>query len=269
VVNSIFDDILPDVSKDELSLYFSSDRPGSEGYDIWFSQRTSKTAPWSTPQNLYLINTSANDRTPTLSRDGHFLFFVSDRPGTLGGLDIWASWRQHTNNDLGWQEPKHLGEINSAFNDAGPSFFQDEESGIVSLHFASNRPGGVGLFDIYVSHLNSAGRFGPAELVPELSSPLVDLRPALRHDGLEVYLNSNRVGTLGGFDLWVSTRGNILGNWSTPVNLGNTINTGSSEMFPALSSDGKTLYFNSERIKDPPSEDLDLYMTTRTKGGQP
>jgi hypothetical protein len=47
------------------------------------------------------INTGANERTPALSRDGHYLFFASDRPGGLGGLDIWLSWRASTHDLFG------------------------------------------------------------------------------------------------------------------------------------------------------------------------
>ncbi len=84
------------------------------------------------------------------------------------------------------------------------------------LYFTSTRPG-LGGADIYKSTLGADGSFGPPVLVPELSSPQGDARPAIRADGLELILHSNRPGPLqscpansptpsGGQDLWVSTR---------------------------------------------------------------
>jgi hypothetical protein len=83
VVNSPFNDQGPAISKDGLSLYFSSGRPGFGGSDIWVSQRDSLEAPWGPPNNLnYLggvVNTTADESIPALSRDEHWLFFNSPR----------------------------------------------------------------------------------------------------------------------------------------------------------------------------------------------
>src|SRR5262245_40293142 len=77
IVNSPFGDFAPAVSKNELSLYFSSDRPGSLGpSDIWVSQRESRDDPWGVPVNLGPpVNTSFGERAPNFSRDGHWMFF--------------------------------------------------------------------------------------------------------------------------------------------------------------------------------------------------
>ena len=263
VVNSPWDESLSSISKDELSLFFASTRPGTGNDDIWVSQRTSKNAPWGAPQNLGAINTPFRERTPTLSRDEHYMFFVTDRPGGFGQLDIWVSWREHTKNDFGWQPPVNLGSgVNSSFNDVGPTFFQEEDGQGVALYFSSNRPGGIGAFDIYYSALASTGMFGAAVLIPELSSPVTELKPAIRNDGLEMFFSSDRMGTIGEGDLWVSTRNTISDRWSVPVNLGPGVNTEFFENFPTLTSDGQTLLFVSDR---PDFQQLDLYEITRAK----
>ena len=77
------------------------------------------------------------------------------------------------------------------------------------------------------------------------------------------YSFSRTTGTTGGLDLWVATRENTRDGWSTPVNLGNTINTAFLEQNPYLSSDGKTLLFSSDRPGG--SGGPDLYMSTRAK----
>ena len=181
------------------------------------------------------------------SRDGHFLFFNSDRTGGFGGSDIWVSWRTHIHDDFDWQEPVNLGAaINTAAFEGGAAFLESVDTGLPQLYFVSNRPGGAGIQDIYVSTV-SGGWFGPSVRVAELSSQQSDLSPAIRHDGLEILIASNRPGTLGFNDLWVATRRTIFDVWSDPVHLGFVINSASNETFPSLSSGGRTLLFNSNR----------------------
>lgn len=272
VINTGYNDQHPAISKDGLSLYFTSNRPGGQGADdLWVSQRASVDDPWGPPQNLGpTINTSGVDFSPAFSRDGHWLFFHSDRPGGFGGLDIWASYREDVHDDFAWGPPINLGPgVNSPYDDAGPTFFQDDETGITTLYFTSlNRPGGLGDWDIYASILGPDGTFGPASLVVELSAPGNantgrDTRTAIRHDGLEIIFTSNRPGGFGSGDLWASTRPTTLDRWSTPVNLGPTVNTIYFDGAPALSSDGETLYFYSNRPGGFGANDL--YMSTRHK----
>jgi hypothetical protein len=292
-VNSPSPDIAPTLSKNELSLYFSSTRPGGAGgFDIWVSQRSTRTDPWGPPQNLGpTINTGSNDQGTALSRDGHLLFFVSDRPGGFGGQDIWVSWRAHTRDDFAWQPPVNLGAgVNSDASDHGPGYFENDDDGVPLLYFGSDRPGGVGLDDIYVAALTRRGSFAPATLVAELSTPYADVGPEVRRDGREIYLHSNRPGSLGLFDLWVSAResglaawsdrgsANVIHNhdrarryalpqWSEPTNLGAVVNSASAEGQPAMSSDRKTLLFFSNRPGGGGSADLYVTMRTRLKGG--
>ena len=208
--------------------------------------------------------------SPAFSRDGHWLFFHSDRPGGFGGLDIWISYRENIHDDFGWSTPINLGpDFNSTYDDAGPTFFEDEEAGVTTLYFTSlSRPGGLGDWDIYASVLGVDGTFGPASLVVELSAPGTasngrDTRTAIRHDGLEIFLTSNRPGGVGSGDLWVSTRATTLDAWSTPVNVGSPVNSIYFDGAPALSSDAETLFFYSNRPGGFGANDL--YMSTRHK----
>ena len=266
VVNSPFVDGGPGLSKDSLSLYFHSNRPGGIGdTDIWVSQRSSTDDPWAPPVNLGpIVNTSFAETAPSFSRDGHWMFFASTRPGGLGGNDNWASWRQHTHDDFDWQPPINLGaNINTAFFDAGQAYFAGDDVSSPALFFVSNKPGGCGGNDIYVSELLSDGSVGPATHVPELCSPLSEGRPTIRHDGLEILLFSNRAGGFGGNDFWVSTRASLESPWELPTNLGPILNTAAEEFQPYLSSDGKELVFASNRPEG--FGNFDLYMTTRSK----
>ena len=88
-------------------------------------------------------------------------------------------------------------------------------------------------------------------------------RTAIRRDGLEMLVSSNRKGSIGTNDIWVSTRTTTSGAWSTPVNLGPPINSGFSEGGSALSCDGTTMYFYSTRPGGFGGQDL--YVSTRTQ----
>lgn len=85
VVNSGFAETFPVVSKSGRSLYFSSSRPGTGGLDIRVSQRASADEPWGEPKILGPnVNTEFNEDSAALSRDWHWLFFASNRPGGPG-----------------------------------------------------------------------------------------------------------------------------------------------------------------------------------------
>lgn len=174
------------------------------------SRRASVDEAWGAPQNLgSVINSAAHESKPALSLDGHRLYFASNRPGG-SGFDLYVSRRQDKRDDFGWEAPVNLGSpINSsASEETGVTFFEEETGGAMTMYFASNR-GTNGTFDIYSSTLRRDGTFGPVTLVEELSSTFGEQDPAIRRDGLEIFLMSNRPGTYGAMDLWVATRAKV------------------------------------------------------------
>jgi len=259
VINSEYEEGGPAISEDGLVLYFNSSRPGGFGdADIYVARRASVHLPWELPENLgSIVNTAFFDGFPALSRDEHHLFFVS--PRASGGADIWVSYRRDTDDDFAWERPTLLGPaINTASSDHGPSYFENKKLGLPQLFFHSNRLGGLGSNDIWM-----ANAFGPAVLVPELSSPQVDARPAIARNGLEIFFHSNRPGSIGGFDMWHSVRKSVFDTWSSPENLGDTVNGLSDDFIAAISSDGDTLFFTSNRLDGFGMNDI--YMTVRSK----
>jgi Tol biopolymer transport system component len=282
VVNSQYSDFHPGVSRDELSLYFTSDRPGGVGpggrgrEEIWVTRREGLGAPWGPPRNLGpMINTAGSSTgVPNLAPDGRRLFFGSDRPGGFGSTDLWVARRDDPKDDFAWKTPVNLGSaINSSGGKDSPVFFEDRETRVTTLYFTRfDGPGGSfetpdENWNIYVSKLRTDGSFGPGVRVPELNSLFRNTRMAVRSDGLEMFLTSNRPGGIGpdklNLNIWVSTRARTRDRWSTPVDLGSPINVGASDRGPALSFDGTTLYFGSRRPGG--SGATDLWMTTRAK----
>lgn len=280
-VNSPFGEFFPTVSKDGLSLYFTSPRnpehptdpATAKDWDIYVSERASVRDPWGAAQRLGSeINTDANEGAPSLSIDGHRLYFASNRTGGFGGNDIYVARRHDKRDNFGWDPAVNIGGgVNSNANDTNPAIVDDDATGGITLYFDSNRLGGLGPFaddgahngnDIYASALQSDETFGPAVMIEELSTPFFDRQPTVRRDGLEIFFSSNRTGSAA-LDLWVATRANTSQPWSTPVNVGSPLNTAGNEAGPALSFDGTTLYFQAVRPND--GSPFDLFVTTRAK----
>jgi hypothetical protein len=260
-LNTSFNDGCPYQSPDGLSLFMATNRPGGlGGQDIWIATRSSVDEPFGDPVNPGApINSSADDFCPSPVR-GHGLFFVSARsaPDACGGPDIYFTREKHGE----WEEPQNLGcTINSPAAEWSPSYFEDDY-GNAYFYFASTRPGGFEPggtdADIYFSV-----NFGEPQLAPGLNTAFNDFRPNVRKDGREIVFDSDRPGTLGGFDIWTATRDSIFDAWSAPVHLPAPINSPANETRASLSWDGLTMYFGSNRAGGEGMSDI--YVTTRER----
>jgi WD40-like Beta Propeller Repeat len=274
-INSEFNDVGPGTSRDGLSLYFASNReaPSTDPLrqEIYVAQRQSTSKPWGSPIKLGPAVNSPGGNAVSLSRDQHWLFFNSNRPGGQGDVDIWASYRTDVHDDFSWQQAVNLGAgVNGAGFDAGASYFENDEGAAPQLFFGRGVSGTTqgSTTDIWVADQQPDGSFGNARPVPELNSPNGDQRPSIRHDGLEIFFFSNRPGSTldvnrnPSLDIWVARRAAVEDAWNTPVNLGSVVNTDASEFNPHISADGGTLYFASSRSG---CGAFDLYATTRTR----
>ena len=138
-----------------------------------------------------------------------------------------------------WDAGDPLESLGQAAGDSGPTVAPDGSE----LYFSRVRPGAKS--DLFVARRTIDGWTKP-EPVAALSTPADEIGPALAPDGAALYFASNRPGGCGGFDLYVTRRGES-GAWSAPANLGPAVNSPDDECDPALAPDGRRLLFASNR----------------------
>jgi Tol biopolymer transport system component len=286
VVNSSATEQQPALSKDGLSLYFASNRSGGlGGFDIWVARRAcTDECDWGAPQIVPVVNTEFPDISPSLSRDGHQLFFASQRsnghctvnPPTIVQCDrdLWVSYRQNVNDDSGWQEPVNLGDaeegINSSSEELAPSYLENDETGSPELFFNDGAVSGAALLggDIYVSRMVN-GIWGRPSKVPVINSSVAsDQRPSISHDGLELYFWSDRDGAS---HLWVARRGTVSDSWSEPTRVefptSETSDPDTPTIQPFIYSHGKAETLLFVRGSPGVGSGRDLWMSERQRTG--
>ncbi|MDH4263667.1 MAG: OmpA family protein [Spirochaetia bacterium] len=202
-VNTTGFDGLPSLrktSENTYELYFSSfagnGRNGPLESNIYYSRQIGNE--WSTPILVPGINSDFHDRMPSISPDGKYLFFSSDRPGGFGKDDIWMS--QYDDVNKRWKDPVNLGEtINTSASEISPSIHADG----ITLYFSSDKIGGVGGYDIYVTQRLSAGNWKhPVNMGTPYNTEQDDEYPTVLSSGEFMYFTSNRPGGFGGYDIY-------------------------------------------------------------------
>ena len=262
-VNSPYPDYVPVVSADETVLIFTSRRPNTTGgqveestghfhEDIYISTKDS-TGQWSAPENIGTeINTNGHDACVAISPDGQELFvYKSDNQ------DIYVS----TLTGNKWSAPKKIaGLINSKYWEASASISADEKT----LFFTSDRPGGFGDKDIYISTLQPNGQWGtPKNMGAELNSEYDEDAPFIHPDGKTLYFSSEGHKSMGGYDIFVSKYNEEKKTWGKPENVGYPINTAGDDIFFVWSADGTRGYFSSIRADS--YGEKDIYVVSRPK----
>jgi len=198
------------------------------------------------------VNTNLNEGAQNISQDGLLLVFTGcNYPEGEGSCDLYYSARSNT----GWSEPQNIGTtINTEFWESSPSLSPDKKD----LYFSSNRPGGFGGKDIWVSHRTASGKWGePENLGPEINTKADEGCPFMHADNRTLYFNSNGHPGYGSTDLFLSRKSDE-GAWSEPENLGYPINTIDDEGSLIVAADGRTAYYASDRGTDNKGG-LDLY----------
>ena len=252
-INSDADEYLPALSADGSTLIFTRSKKvdGFRNEDFYLSYNN--TDDWQLAENLgEPINTPQNEGAQCITADGLTLYFTAcSRNDSYGRCDIYES---NFVNDK-WNEPVNLGEhINTENWESQPAISADGRQ----LFFVSNRSGGRGGKDIWVSYKNAKGTWIKAKnLGKDINTSKDDISPFLHWDNQTLYYSSKGFVGMGGFDIFLS-RLDESGNWGVVKNIGYPINSPSDENSLIVAKDGRTAYFasayfNQGRI------DLDLY----------
>jgi hypothetical protein len=215
-------DFAPALNRSETVMIFSSNRAGGQGnYDLWEVRRPNVASPWGTPAPLTALNTPSADYEAGLSDDELELYFVSNRPGSLG-YDIWVSTRASTS--AAWGAPVNLGAV---VNGAGRSLDDPQltDDGL-TLFYTSGESGGG---DIYT--VTRTARSQPwgnkAAFAPANDPSAFDHSPTPESNGHIVWFGSSRPGT-GGWDVWVTWRDRGTNQWTAPIEV-KELNTNTAE----------------------------------------
>ena len=233
--------------RDQLNAVFSPN-----GREFYFTQVTPGDSVimamglgddgWSRPRQASFSG-GFRDVDHFMTRDGRKMFFCSLRPvppetESRQNADIWVTER----TESGWGEPVHLGNVvNSDEDDYYPTLADDG-----TLVFSSRRQGGHGTSDIYVSPSVDGVFLDPVNLGPAVNTEHTEFDPFIAPDKSFIIFASDRPGSLGMADLYISFAGND-GSWSKAVNMGPVINSNGRDFTPMLSPDGTYLFFTSSR----------------------
>ncbi len=251
-VNSEYDDAMPSITADGKTLIFTSRRPDTKGAgidintgnyydDIYISTWNEDKNKWNeaegAPGNL---NSDGHDACLSISPDGNSIFVYRNIAGVTGSGDIFVS---NLKNDE-WSSPKPLPRsINTSFFESSACLSPDGKL----LYFVSERPGGFGNADIWVSKKIGKQEWEkPVNLGPAINTEYDELGVFLHPDGKTLFFTSKGHGSMGGYDVFVSR--NEDGKWSNPINLGYPINTTKDELHFTLTTDGKTAYISSRKV---------------------
>ena len=243
----------PVLTVDQQTLIFTGRRGTTPQYDedIYVSQKSAE-GTWAAPTPISEnINTPRNEGTCTVSADGRTLIFTAceDRTG-LGSCDLYIAQRTGDR----WSRAKNLGSnINSRAWESQPSLSADGRT----LYFVSDRKGGAGRRDIYVTQRQGDSTWAPAQNVgTTINTARDEVSPFIHVNGQTLYFASNGRPGFGGFDLYVTEQDS---QWSEPKNLGYPINTYQDQASLFITADGRDGYYSNEETRNNSAVRSELY----------
>lgn len=259
-INTAGKEYLPSFTADGQFLVYTVNYNGQE--DFYFSIKD-ENDQWKKGKPFDAINTMANEGAQSIAANGKTLVFAGcQRKDGLGSCDLY--YTEYENGQ--WGDAKHPGEpLNTRFWESQPSLSSNGKW----LFFASDRPGGLGGNDIWVSGRQKDGSWGkPFNLGAPINTSGNDEAPFIHPDGQTFYFMSDGHPGLGGYDLFLSRLEN--GQYQQPENLGYPINTVASEGALVVSFDGKTAYYTTnENTIEGKKQNFDIYQFPLYTEAQP
>lgn len=247
-LNSSFSDYSPVITADGSQLFFTSRRPvtdkekarNKEGREmIYVSDYDDVDNEWIEPVLLGKeVNIPGRQNSViAISNDGQRLLKYQD--DQYGNGDIYESYLK----GMKWSDPISIStEINSNFHESSASIAPDGRT----IYFVSNRKGGQGGRDIWLTKKNERGEWSAPENLGAIVNTNQDEEAVFIHpDGKTLYFSSKGHNSLGGYDIYRTTLVN--GKWTQPQNLGEPLNTTGNDLFFVLTANGRRGYLASDR----------------------
>lgn len=245
VVNKLPLQYFPVLTADQQSIIFTGRRGITPQYDedLYISTKDNK-GEWQSPKLISPnITSEFNEGTCSISADGRTLIFTSCLGRrVLGSCDLFISYKEGDE----WSVPENMGNrVNSSAWESQPSLSADGKT----LYFVSDRPGGRGMRDLYVSIRAEDGQWDkPKNLGPEINTPMDDVSPFIHVNGQTLYFASTGYPGFGGFDLYQAEKKGD--KWTEPKNLGYPLNTHGDQVSLYMTADGSKGYYSLEKGRE-------------------
>ncbi|KAA5536933.1 OmpA family protein [Taibaiella lutea] len=261
-INTKYDEYFPSIFPDDSTIIFTRRSEGVE--EDFYAAKRDSCGGWFEPRNMGSPpNSPQPDGALMRSADGHYLFFMRDGVRSEngwdgGGCDIFFSY---VDND-GWSEAVPFGAtINTPGYEGMPSLSCDNKV----MYFVSDRQGGFGGKDIWMSVFQDGLWQVPENLGPDINTPYDETAPYIAADNSTLYFTSDGHPGLGGTDIFLSKKKNNF--WQTPQNMGYPFNTAYDDVSMCISPDGKKAYMASDRAGGYGA--MDLYEVPLSEDIQP
>jgi hypothetical protein len=257
-INSEYPDYYPFVSKDESILVFTSRRKEGKGrkeFDGYYPSDIFMTKfngfNFSPAKPLTSLNTSYDEQCVSLSADGKHMFIYFDNIEDAG--DIYESEQSGSNYD---RKKKIKEGVNTKAIETASSLSADGNT----LLFASNKSGGKGGLDLFMTRKLPSGEWAESQPINSLNTKGNEDFPYLSEDGNTLYFASNGYPGLGGYDVYKSEWDAEDNRWKSPKNLGYPLNTSYDDKVIQFSDDMKHAYLTA--VRPGGFGDRDIYRVT-------
>ena len=250
-INTRFDEYTPSITADGKMLVFTSRRSDTQGgeidlsgdykffEDVYYSMYNPTTNTWTQSKGIPgNVNTDTYDAVLSISPNGKEMFIYKNTVNTAG--DIFISKFIPDLDE--WGAPTKMPRpINTSYYEGSISMTADGNT----VYFISEREGGVGRGDIYVSEKKGEDDWSSPKNLGKLINTELDEKFVFIHpNGKTLYFSSEGHQTMGSYDIFKTEL--INGSWSLPVNLGYPINTVNEESTFSMTKDNKTLLVAAE-----------------------